>query len=91
MIRRKYIEVSQELKEDLRKRKEALVVSGGALDTEGLEEDVREKFRCKDDGTKVVHRLIPDVRYNAFKGMAKVCRYGGLEAEDVAQWREGKL
>ena len=41
-MRRKYIEATGELKEDLRRRKEALVVSGRFLDTEDLEEDAQE-------------------------------------------------
>ena len=46
-LRRKHIEATKEFKEDLKRRKEALVVSGGVLDTEGLEEDVQELFRQK--------------------------------------------
>ena len=41
VMRRKYIEATKELKEDWRRREEASVVSGGALDTEGLEEYVQ--------------------------------------------------
>ena len=52
----------------------------------GLEQDVQELFRCKDDGTVAVHRWITDVRCHAFKGMAKVCRGGGLDDEDTPQW-----
>ena len=40
-MRRKYIEVTKELKSDLQRRKEALVVAGGALDIECLEKDVQ--------------------------------------------------
>ena len=54
------------------------------FDTEGLEEDVQEPFRHKDNGTVVVHKWITDVRHCAFKGMAKVCRDGGLEDQDMS-------
>ena len=67
-----------------KEKKEPLVISGGVLDTEGLEEEL---FRHKDGGTVVVHKWITDVRYNAFQGMTKVCRACGLEDEDVPQWR----
>ena len=43
------------MKVDLRRREEALVFSGGALDTEGLEENVQKLFRYRDDGSVVVH------------------------------------
>ena len=65
-------------------KKEKPAVSGGALDTEGLEENVQELYRYKDHGTAVVLQ-ITDVRYSAFKGMAKVCRDVGLEDEDIPQ------
>ena len=51
VVRRRYTEAAKELKGGLKRRTEAFVVSGGALDTEWLEEDVQEWFRCKDDGT----------------------------------------
>ena len=47
-MRRKYIDATRELKEDQRRRKAALVVSGGVFDTEGLEGDVQELCRYKD-------------------------------------------
>ena len=39
---RKYIEVTKELKDDVKRRKGTLVISGGALDSEVLEEDGQE-------------------------------------------------
>ena len=45
----------------------------------------------KDDGTVVVHKSITNVLVNAFKGMAKVCRDGVLEDEDMSQWTRGQL
>ena len=45
LLRWKCIEATRELKEDLKRSREALVISGGVLDTEGL-----------DDGTAVVHK-----------------------------------
>ena len=41
---RKFIEATKELKGDVERRKDALVVSGGSLDTKGLEDDVQELF-----------------------------------------------
>ena len=87
---RKYIEATKELQGDLKSRKEALVVSGGALDTERLEEDVQELFRYKDDGT-VVHKWITDVQCDAFHGMAKVCGEDGLEDANMPQWTKNVL
>ena len=45
------MEVTRDLRRELKKRNDALVLSGGELDTGGLAEDVQELFRCKDDGT----------------------------------------
>ena len=45
------MEVSKDFIRELKKRKEALVRSGGELDTEGLDEDVQELFRYNDDRT----------------------------------------
>ena len=39
------------------RRKEALLVSGGALDTEGLAEDVQNVFRYKEGGTVEVAKV----------------------------------
>ena len=47
---------TKDVKQDLNRRNEALVVSGGALDTEGLEEDVETLFRYKKDETVEVHK-----------------------------------
>ena len=44
-MRRKYIEATKKLKNALERRKEALVLSGGALDTEGLEGAAQKLFR----------------------------------------------
>ena len=46
---------------------------------------MHKNFRCKGDGTVVVHKWITGVRFNAIKGMAKVCRDGELEDEDMPQ------
>ena len=56
------------------KRKDALVLLGGVLDTDGLDADVQGLFRCKDGGTVEVHRWINDVQWNAFRGIASVQR-----------------
>ena len=40
-------------------------------------------FRYRGNGTVVVHNWITDVRLNDFKGIAKVCRDGELEKEDM--------
>ena len=46
------------MKKDLPSRKQALVLSGGVLDTSGLEAGVQKLFRYNDDGTVVVHKLV---------------------------------
>ena len=61
------------------------VVSGGVLDTEGLEDDVQVFPRQKDDGTVVFHTWITHVRFDAF--MSKVCRDVELKDEDMPHWR----
>ena len=43
------------------------MVSGGALDTEGLEEHVQNLFRYRDVGTVVVHQWITEVQCDALK------------------------
>ena len=86
-MRRKYIEGTKKLDEQLERRNEVLVVSGGALDTGGSHKNVQELFRVKKDDGTVVQRWITDVRYNACKGMANVCRDGGFLAERrLPQW-----
>ena len=65
-------------KRELKKRQEALVLTGGVLDTEGLDDDLQELFRYKDDGTGEVHRWINDVQSNFFRGPAKECKDGWL-------------
>ena len=42
----------ERIKGNLKMCKEELVVPGGALDTEGLEEDVQKLFRWKENGTE---------------------------------------
>ena len=56
------------------------------MDTEGLDEDVQELFRYKDDGTVEVHGWISDVLWNFFSGQAQVCKDGELENEDMSVW-----
>ena len=56
------------LKEDLKRWTEALVVSGGTLHTEGLEEDVQHLFRSKEDGTVEVHTWIAEMSYDPSQG-----------------------
>ena len=67
-------------------KKKPLVVSAGASDRKGLQEDVQKLFRCKDDGKIVVLSWITDVPYDPLKGTAKVCREDGFEDEDIPQW-----
>ena len=47
-MRRKYTEVTRELRKELKKRTEALALSGGVKDTEGLDEERRSDQRGKD-------------------------------------------
>ena len=65
-MRRNLIEPTQELKHDLKKRNEALVFSGGTLDTEGLEVDVQNLLRHTECGTVEVRQWITEVSYDAF-------------------------
>ena len=51
VMRRTHMEVTKDRARELKERKDALVLSGGELDTEGLDEDVQEPFRYEDDGT----------------------------------------
>ena len=60
-----------------------MVVAGGALDTEGLEENVQELLRYKEDGTVEVHKWVTEIPYDAFKGMAKGCKEHILEEEGL--------
>ena len=62
LIRQKFTEATRELKDDL-KRREDLLVSGAALDTEGLQEDVQTLFRYTEAGAVEVPR-----------GIRKFCR-----------------
>ena len=43
------------------------MLSGGVLNTEGLDEEVQELFRYKDDGMVKVVRWINDVQSNGFR------------------------
>ena len=54
----KNIEATRELKVNLNGRKGASVVSGVALDTEGLAEAVQKLSRCKEDRTAGWRRKI---------------------------------
>ena len=65
------METTKDLKRELKKRKEALVLSGGELDTEGVSEDVKELFSYKDDRALEVHKWINGVQWNYFHGPAK--------------------
>ena len=64
-MRRRYVEITRELGRQLKKRKEALVLSGAVLDTEGLDEDVLELASYSDDGTAEIRRWTNDVQRNA--------------------------
>ena len=67
-MRRKYIEATKELINDLKKRKEALVVSGGTLDTEGLRDDVQNVLRYTEGDTVEVRNWIMEVPYDHVVG-----------------------
>ena len=59
------------------KKKDTLVVPGGNLDTEGLEEDVQTLFRQCEDGAVEVHEWVTGVSNDAFAGTARnICRNG---------------
>ena len=83
-MRRGYNEATQELQKELQRRKEAFLVSGGILDTEGLE-DVQNVLRFKEDCTVEVHRWIAVIPYDASKGLAKACKEDKLEEEHLPQ------
>ena len=82
---RKSIEATRELKNDLRKRKGALAVLGGTLDTQGLEEDVQKSLRFKEDGTVEVHKWITEVPCDSLRGLANTCKDGRLK-KHLPQW-----
>ena len=71
---------------DLKRRKEVLVVSGGALDTEGAEEDVQKLFRYSEDATVQVYKWITEAPYAAFEGVATACKEDSPEDGDLPQW-----
>ena len=71
---------------ELERRRRALVASGGALDTEGLEEGVQNLFRYKEEGTVEVHKWITELPYDALQDMTKVCKENQLEEEELLQW-----
>ena len=68
------------------RRKHPEVTKEGVLDTEGLDEDVQELFRYKDDGTVEVRRWINNVQWNALRALPRVCRDGEFEKEDMSSW-----
>ena len=72
-MRRKYVGATEELKENLKRRKEALVV-----------EDL-QKLRCKADGTVEVHKWMTEVPGGAPKCLARACK-DRWEDEDLPQW-----
>ena len=47
------------------------MVSGGALDTGGLEPDVQTLFRNKEGGTVEVHTWITEIPYDASGGIIR--------------------
>ena len=57
--------------------------SGGVWDTDGLDEDLQELSRNRDDGAVEVHRWINDVQWNAFQGSAKVCSDSDLQKNAI--------
>ena len=86
VMRRKYSEITKDFEKRAEEKKKALVHSGGELDTEGLREDVKERFRHKGDGTVEVRKWISDVQWSYFHGPAKVCKEGELEKEYMPAW-----
>ena len=61
LMRRKYVEITKDLKRELKRRVEDLVLNGGKLDTEGLREEVQDLPRHRDDGTVDVRKWFNDV------------------------------
>ena len=47
------------------------MLSGGALDLEGLEEHVQKLLRFKEDGTVEVHKWMTEVPYDTLRGVAQ--------------------
>ena len=80
------VDVTKDFREDLKKRKDAPVLSGRELDTVGLDEDVQELFRCKDDGTVELYKWISDVQWILFHGEVNVCKDGEPEKEEMPAW-----
>ena len=69
----------------MKKRKEELVLNGSDLGTEELSEDVQELLRYRDPGTDEV-RKVSDIQGDTIQGMAKVCKEGETENEDMPTW-----
>ena len=77
------IEATKDLKNELQEVVEASVVSGGALGTEGLEEDCQNLFRHREDGTVDVRKWITQVPNDACKAGESV--EGNMLEDDEAR------
>ena len=74
--RRKYLEVTSDLRRELKKWNGALVVSGGVLDTEGMDEDGQDLFRHADTGRWRCTGGSMMSNGLRFRRVSKVCRDG---------------
>ena len=75
-----------EWKNDLKTMKKILMNSGGALETEDLEEDVQKWVRYMEDEIDEVRKWITKVPYDVCKGLTKACQEDRLEEGDLTQW-----
>ena len=46
---------------------------------------------CEDDGVVEVHRWLTEVPYDVLNGVAKACKEGRLEEEDLPQWTKNAV
>ena len=56
------------MQNNLKKRKESLMVSGGILVTDGVEDDVQNLLCYEEGGTVEVHPWIREVSCDVFEG-----------------------
>ena len=80
------MEFTRDVGRSLKNLADVVALSRGVLDTEGLDEDVQTRFRCKDDRMVEVHRWINDVQWNVFRVTAIVCRDDEFGNEDMPIW-----
>ena len=77
---------SQYSKKRAEEKEGRIPLHGGEMDTEGLSEELQELLRYRHDGTCEVLKWVSDVQWHSFRGLAKVCKNGGLGNENMPEW-----